>query len=306
MKKINIKLRSETWKVFIVLMFFTNSCVKETIGQEQTSHSLNIRSNKELHDYFIYKSDSSILMSAHRGGRTKGFPENSLEGFNNVLKKIPSFFEIDPRLTKDSVIVLMHDPTLDRTTTGKGKVSDYTWAELKSIRLKDNDGNVTSYCIPTLEEVIKWSKGKTVINLDQKDVPWGMIAALIKKYQAEDHVMLTVFNSNHAKYYYYRFPNIMLSAYIRTMNEYKDFANSGIPWKNMIAYVGASIGSNNKNIVDLLHAEGVRCMVAFAPTIDNLNTFEERQKAYKVEISKQPDIIESDLPTEVWTALQSK
>ena len=41
-----------------------------------------------------------------------------------------------PRLTKDSVIVLMHDATLDRTTSGKGKLADFTWNELQQIRLQ--------------------------------------------------------------------------------------------------------------------------------------------------------------------------
>lgn len=48
-----------------------------------------------------------------------GYAENCIEGLENVLTQMPAFFEIDPRLTKDSVIVLMHDATLDRTTTGK-------------------------------------------------------------------------------------------------------------------------------------------------------------------------------------------
>lgn len=60
-----------------------------------------------------------------------------------------AFFELDPRLTKDSVIVLMHDTTIDRTTAGKGKLAEYTWEELQSFRLKDSEGNPTPYKIPT-------------------------------------------------------------------------------------------------------------------------------------------------------------
>ena len=66
------------------------------------------------------------------------------------------FFEIDPRLTKDSVIVLMHDVTLDRTTNATGRLADYTWEELQDVSLKDSEGNVTSCRIPTLEGVIEW------------------------------------------------------------------------------------------------------------------------------------------------------
>ncbi len=79
------------------------------------------------------------------------YPENSIEGFQHVLSQMPAFFEIDPRLTKDSIIVLMHDATLDRTTDATGNLSDYTFSELQSVRLKDHEENVTSAKIPTLE-----------------------------------------------------------------------------------------------------------------------------------------------------------
>ena len=64
----------------------------------------------------------------------------------------------------------MHDPTLERTTTGKGRVVDFTLGELKQLRLKDNSGNVTEFQIPTLDEVLDWARGKTILVLDQKDV----------------------------------------------------------------------------------------------------------------------------------------
>ncbi|WP_321436143.1 glycerophosphodiester phosphodiesterase family protein [uncultured Bacteroides sp.] len=302
------EVRVVVWRTCVVMLVLVNFFVtsQNALAQSSKIHSLNIKKNKDVHDYFKYKGDSSILVSGHRGGREKGFSENSLAGFGNVMKQMPAFFEIDPRLTKDSVIVLMHDPTLERTTTGKGRVCDYTWTELKSIRLKDSEGNVTPYSIPTLKEVIKWSKGKTVINLDKKDVPMKMVAALIKKYHAENYVMLTVHNGAQARYYYDRFPNIMFSAFIRTMKEYEDIASSNVPWRNFIAYIGPTINSENENIVKLLHAKGVRCMVSLAPTHDKLKTYEERQKSYKEEINKRPDIIESDIPTEIWTAMQSR
>ncbi len=117
-----------------------------------------------------------------------------------VLKHTPAFFEIDPRLTKDSVIVLLHDATLDRTTTGKGKLSDYTWEEVKQFRLKDKDGNVTPYRIPTLQEAIDWARGKTILNLDKKDVPMQMTADIIRKNKAAHFVMVTVHNAKQANF----------------------------------------------------------------------------------------------------------
>lgn len=302
-----MKISSVSFKTLLSVLLFANILNCNFISaQNKKLNTLNIKTNKQLHEYFKYKNDGSILISGHRGGREKGFPENSIQGFENVLSQLPAFFEIDPRLTKDSVIVLMHDATLDRTTTGKGKLSNYTWAELQDIRLKDYDGNVTDYKIPTLEEAIIWSKGKTVINLDKKDVPMEMIVKLIKKHNAENNVMLTVHTGAQARYYYDRFPTIMLSAFSRNMKEYEDLVISGVPWENMIAYVSYSIDENNKAIVDMLHAKGVRCMISVAPTHDRLETAQERNLKYKEEINKKPDIIESDIPTEIWKALKSQ
>jgi len=292
--------------VFIITLLFAICFINSEVVTAQTSknqESPNFLKYGKPQDFFKYEGDGSILISGHRGGREKGYPENSIEGFQNVLRQTSAFFEIDPRLTKDSVIVLMHDATLDRTTTGKGLLSDYTWKQLQSFRLKDSNGNATLCSIPTLEEVIIWSRGKTVVNLDKKDVPMGMIVALIKKLQAEDHVMLTVHSGYQARYYYDRFSNIMLSAFARTMFEYEELETSGVPWENMIAYVGPTINSGNRMIVDLLHAKGVRCMISVAPTHDKLKTSNERQKAYLKEIINRPDIIESDLPTEIWKVL---
>lgn len=289
--------------MYRILSFATLFIFLSGIGSAQNSNYLSFKNKKKLQFFFEYKADGSIIVSGHRGGREKGFPENSIEGFENVLSKMPAFFEIDPRLTKDGIIVLMHDATLDRTTTGKGKVADYTWAELQDLYLKDNDGNPTSYKIPLLEDVIKWSKGKTVINLDKKDVPMGMIVELIKKHKAENHVMLTVHTGVEARYYYNKFPGIMMSAFVRNDKEYKDMDMSGVPWKNMIAYVGPTIDNKNSNIVEKLHSHGVRCMVSYAPTHDRIKDDKERQEAYKKGIDLRPDIIESDIPTEVWNAL---
>src|SRR5690606_29624732 len=260
LKKLLSRSKSNYLLWVVTFLFLPSIGDAQSKKPEKKSNYLNFHNVEELQGFFNYKNDGSIIISGHRGGID--FPENSLEGLQGVLETMPAFFEIDPRLTKDSVIVLMHDATLDRTTTATGKLSDYTYAELASLRLKDAKGNVTDYKIPTLEEVIRWSRGKTVINLDKKDVPMYMIAELIKKHKAEKHVMLTVHTGAQARYYYDRFPNIMLSAFARNAKEYADMEISGVPWKNMIAYVGWTIDEKNEAIVNKLRTKGVRCMIS--------------------------------------------
>ncbi len=292
-------------KLASLLLMTTLMGTQSLSGQTKKINRLDFKTAQNLKTYFKYTEGNQIIVSGHRGGNEPGFPENSIEGLQNVLTQMPAMFEIDPRLTKDSVIVLMHDATLDRTTTGKGKLKDHTWKELQSVRLKDHSGRVTKYKIPTLEEVIKWSKGKTIVNLDKKDVPMWMTAALIKKLHGERNVMLTVHNGTEARYYYDRFPNIMMSAFVRNTKEYEDMCKAGVPWSNIIAYIGTSLNAENQKIYDTLHSKGVRCMISLAPTDDKLETATERAAKYKEKIETKPDIIESDIPTEIWRVLQT-
>ena len=292
-------MKTNTFTLFFSFILLSGACL--LFGCKSSSSNTNIK-NKAWQT-LESASDHSIIISGHRGGRGEGMPENSLHTFQKVTQAMPVFFEIDPRITKDSVIVLMHDETLDRTTNGTGKLKDYTWEEVRKLRLKDLPGNVTADTIPLLEEAILWSKGKAILNFDRKDVPPAMIVDLIKKCKAEEYVMLTVHTGEQARYYYDRMPKIMLSAFARNDKEYDDMAASGVPWENMIAYVGHSIDEKNRHIVEKLRQHGVKCMISVAPTHDKLGTEAERKAGYLLEIAKMPDIIESDYPIEVWRAL---
>lgn len=276
-----------------------------SIAQTQELRTLNINNVKQLHRFFAYHKKGSVIVSGHRGGVEMGFPENSIAIFENVLKYTPAFFETDPRLTKDSVIVLMHDATLDRTTNGTGKLSDYTWAELQQFRLKDKDGNLTAYRIPALAEAIEWARGKTILNLDKKDVPPEMTAAIIKKHHAEAFVMVTVHDAKTAKFYYDQNKDQMFSAFMMTPDDLKEYENAGIPFSQMIAYIGPDIKTSNQEMYRLLHSRGARAMISAASTYDKLKTKEERAEIYRAIIRDGADILESDLPTEAANALNS-
>lgn len=291
---------SIVYKLLFCLLLVSNM----SFSQKKDTHYLKFNNSTEAHQFIRYEKNNPVIVSAHRGGREAGFPENSMESFQNVLNYMPAIFEIDPRLTKDSVIVLMHDATLDRTTNATGKLADYTWDELQHVRLKDSEGNTTDMKIPLLEDVIAWSKGKTIINLDKKDVPMHRIVELIKKCRVESHLMLTVHTGAEARYYYDRLPDIMFSAFARNRKEYNDLVISGVPWKNMIAYVGTAIDEKNSDIVAELHKNGVKCMISLAPTHDKLPDKPARAGGYRKEILAAPDIIESDIPVEVWEVLQ--
>lgn len=297
------KLTIKTLAAVLLIPAFLSSCKVQQASQKQMN-VLKINSVSDLQEFFKYTGNDIPLISGHRGGMIQGFPENSIATFENTLRHTPSYFEIDPRYTKDSVAVLMHDATLDRTTTGTGKLSDYTWEEVKKLKLKDPEGNVTPYRIPTLDEVIRWSKGKTVINLDKKDLPMEKTAEILKKHNAYSWVMITVHNAEQARFYYDINKNTMFSAHILSRKAFDDYDKSGIPWSNFMAYVGKTMTAENKEICRLLHERDVMCMIGAGPSYDKLSTPEERKNAYQEVIKWGADIIESDLPIEAAEAVK--
>ena len=93
------------------------------------------------------------LYAAHRGGALL-WPENSMLAFHNALAMGADFLELDVHLSRDGEVVVIHDPTLDRTTTGTGPVRERTLAELRALQLKDRNGTAIPEPVPTLDEVV--------------------------------------------------------------------------------------------------------------------------------------------------------
>lgn len=141
--------------------------------------------------------DGRMISCFHRGDG-EYYPENSIEGIISAVQMGADNLELDLRLTKDGVIVLMHDATLNRTTDfvrkkGKdglpssNKVEDWTFEQLRQLRLAKN-GRITEYLIPTFEEALTVCKGRTTIRLDKHEVwDWDTdVYPLIKKTEAWD------------------------------------------------------------------------------------------------------------------------
>jgi glycerophosphoryl diester phosphodiesterase len=261
-------------------------------------HTVNVKSMAELQEYFHYSPEKDIIISGHRGGMMEGYPENCIASCEKTLSLMPSFFEIDPRLTKDSVLVLMHDATIDRVTNGKGKVSDYTYEELQQFNLKDRQGNVTKYKILSLDDMLKWGKGKTVFNFDNKQVPWEFYSRHLKTDWAQyPNIILSVRSLEEAMYYFQRNDNVMFCVEISDMDKYEAYKNSGIPWNRIMAYVLYTMDTKQWEVYDSLHANGVMCMSSIHPTADKVKPDSLRKIAYQNELDAAPDIIETDYPS---------
>jgi glycerophosphoryl diester phosphodiesterase len=98
-------------------------------------------------------SGPATLVAAHRGGAAL-WPENSLLAFRQALALGVDTLEFDLHMTADGEVVVLHDPTLDRTSTARGPVRDLRLAALASVRLLTRDGAVTDEHVPTFAEVL--------------------------------------------------------------------------------------------------------------------------------------------------------
>ena len=107
-----------------------------------------------------------VFVVSHRGD-WRNAPENSLQAIQNCIDMGVDMVEIDLKKTKDGHLVLLHDKTIDRTLTGKGRPEDYTLAELKAMRLRNGAGHKTAHRIPTLREAMLLCKGKILVNIDK-------------------------------------------------------------------------------------------------------------------------------------------
>ncbi len=173
------------------------------------------------------------------------------------------------------------------------------------LRLKDRDGNLTEARIPTLEEAVNWSRGKTILDLDKKDVPLEMTARQLTKWNAWSHVMVTVHNAEQAKFYYNCNNKVMLAAFVKNQKELYEYEKAGIPWKQVMAFIGTSVNPANKELISMLHERKVMCMISASPGYDKLKSAEARKTAYQEIVRSGADIIESDLPIEVAEAIKS-
>ncbi len=140
------------------------------------------------------------LFFAHRGGSLLA-PENTITAFERGVSCGADALELDIQTTSDGEIVVIHDPTVDRTTDGTGPVASYTLEKLQSLdagyRLSLDGGNTYPFrgqgiTIPTLRQVFERFP-QTRINIDLKESTPAReqrLWELIQAYQAHDRVLV--------------------------------------------------------------------------------------------------------------------
>ena len=145
------------------------------------------RNVKDIKKDFLNPKSNTVLVASHRAAHNQ-FPENSIPAIKEAIRLGVDILEIDVKVTSDGVPVIMHDGTVNRTTTGKGKLEEMTFAQLNQLFLVEN-GKATTEKIPTLEEALLLAKGHILVDLDLKTDKMDEVLAVIRKTKTEDIVI---------------------------------------------------------------------------------------------------------------------
>ncbi len=184
-----------------------------------------------------------VILCAHRGGMYADYAENSLKTLEYLGKGFEGasvMAEVDVRKSKDGTLFLLHDNTLERTTTGTGKIEESTDEYLKGLKLRNGKGDVLNETIPTLAELLDFvAKRKIFLMLDVKIDDWKQIMDLVKSKKAVQKCLVLTFKPENSKKAHEASPNMLVSCLVKDRNDWNEISKI-VPAKVMMAYVNKS------------------------------------------------------------------
>lgn len=252
----------------------------------------------ELH----WTEDTKPLISAHRGGPAPGYPENAIETFQHTVDAIGfCIIECDVRRTGDGELILMHDETLDRTTTGSGPVAETGFATIQTLKLKDNSGTATDYTVPTLQQVLEWARDKAILTLDVKADLYAPVIAAVRKAGASGYCVIITYTLEQAMAVHKLAPEMMISASASGVDGTRALLDSKISHSRLLAFVG--VYEPRRQVYELLHQAGIRAILGTMHNLDN-KAAARGPVIYTTLINNGADILATDNPVAAHMALQ--
>lgn len=220
-----------------------------------------------LAHYLRADSEAGPLVVAHRGGAAPAYPENALATFDRALRYGPVLIECDLRITQDGIPIVFRNETLDDATTGKGPVAQLSFAAIREHLLLDAFGVVTPFRAPSLNEVLAWSEGRTILMLDIKSgVPLPLVLDFVARHRAENRVIIMATDMAHAMDIHRRSPAVMIAAPAGTPEELEVLLARGIDPARLIVLAGVT--EVKPAIVAASHAHNIRVMLGTIGLVD--------------------------------------
>ena len=243
--------------------------------------------------------NGKIMVCAHRATEA-GYPENSLSAIQNAINLGIEMVEIDIRETKEGELVLMHDATITRTTTGSGNVSSYTLQEIRQFSLKKADGSLTNEKIPTLKEVFDLARGKIYINLDlDEKAPFAKVYPLAKQYGMLKQVMFYTKNNTSIRSMLTTNADLLVLPYIDDEAEFNSFSNVTL---GIVHYSDTSFNPT------LVKKASDKSISVYANVYVNTNTTPQSDGNFLLDkfITLKGSVAQTDHPEYIKTYLQGK
>lgn len=249
------------------------------------------------------------LVSAHRGQADPAQAENALASFAKTVRTGPILLEMDIRKSSDGALILLHDDTLERTTSGSGPVSERTLAELRALRIEDDTGRQMAEGVPTLDEALRWGKRTgALLQLDVKrGTPFEAVIAEVRATGMERQVIIITYNLADAILVLRLAPEMMVSASGRNDPETAElleiarnnprlvgFAGTREPAAALIAQMDAA---RMEAITGTLGPAGQR--------LDDLYMADGDGREYAELAARGTALIASDRPLDAWAALKA-
>lgn len=201
------------------------------------------------------RESGATLLQAHRAGDRPGYAENALSTMTASIADGAVFLEIDVAKLSDGTLVLMHDDTVDRTTTGQGSVFSYTLEDFKALRLVDLNGTVLEESPPTLAEALIHLDGRGIAQLDLKDISVAEIADALVTAGATERAVVITYTLDDAIALHRLLPDVIISAGINSLENIEALRDAGFDLTRLQAWLG--VGDGNPDLDQALAEMGI-------------------------------------------------
>jgi glycerophosphoryl diester phosphodiesterase len=181
------------------------------------------------------------VVAAHRGQPDQSAAENAMSSFTASLAAAVPFLEVDVATTSDGALVLMHDDTLDRTTTGSGPTTTRTLAEVEALRLKRPDGTILDERVPQFPDVLAWGrKAGAYFEVDVKRTTrFEDVVNAVRAAGMENRALIVTYSLDDAKKVRALDPGLMISV---TIEKPEDVAavRAALPLDHVLGWTGTT------------------------------------------------------------------
>ncbi len=245
------------------------------------------------------------LVSAHRGGPVPGYPENALETLARTMSIGPMLLEIDVAASRDGTLFLMHDDTLERTTTGDGPLRSQSWASIRGLMLEDNDGRRTAFNPPRLTDVLAWADGRAIVQLDVKRAtPLEAVIEAIRDSGAHGHALIIVYSVEDAARVHRLDPAIMLSVSVDEADDLEALDDAGVRLDRIMAWQG--LRALQPALIMALHERAIPVNFGTLWQIDEAIAERNADTLYARIADLGVDILATDRHEEAYAALNAR